>query len=229
LLGRARAVLAEARALGAAAEALRDPLAGTLRLGVIPTLGPTLLPGLLAQVGQELPRLDLRIEERQSAALLEDVRSGELDAALVALPYEAPGVVVRPLFDEALVLLAPVGHPLAGTGPVDATQVSDHPLLLLEQGHCLRDHVLRVCPGQDTDSPARVTSLGTLIALVRAGVGPALVPQGAVGPDLRDDPAVVVRALAPPEPSRGVALWWRRGTARQVVLRRLESLLIESR
>lgn len=228
ILGRARAVLAEARALSSAAEALRDPLAGRLRLGVIPTLGPTLLPALLPRLAAELPRLALQVLEAQSAELLGALRQGELDVALVALPYPATGVVVRPLFDEPLVLVVPAAHPLALPGPVTPAALVDQPLLLLAQGHCLRDHVLRSCSPRDVDAPSRASSLATLVALVQAGVGATLLPARAVDAALSADPRVVARRFTAPEPVRRIALWWRPGTARQVVLRRVEALLLEA-
>lgn len=227
LVGRARRVLAEARELADAAAALRDPFAGGVRLGAIPTLAPYVLPGLVAAVREELPRVELRLLEEQTEVLGDLLGRGDLDVAVVALPYPRQGVTVRGLYDEPFFLVTPEGHPLAEEVPVLPSQVAPHPLLLLQQGHCLRDHTLQVCRLAPGTSPVvEASSLGTLLLMVRQGLGPALVPRMAL-PD--DRSGLCVRRFAAPAPTRGVGMWWRPSSPRAPLFERLGELLLETR
>jgi len=227
LVERARAVLAGSRELVDAAAALRDPFAGTVRLGAIPTLAPWLLPPLVAAVARELPDLELRLVEEQTDVLGEALSRGELDLAVVALPYARPGVAVRGLYDEPFFFVAPAGHPLAGEGPLLPSAAAPFRPLLLRQGHCLRDHALQAC-ALDRDAPAAVeaTSLTTLLLMVRQGLGHTLVPEMALPGDRSD---LSIRPFTRPVPTRGIGLWWRPSSPRAPLFDRIGDLLLETR
>ncbi len=227
LVSRARRVLAEARELVDAAAVLRDPYAGTLRLGAIPTLAPYVLPALMEAASVDLPDLRLLLVEEQTEGLGDRLVRGELDLAVVALPFPRESVSVRGLYEEPFFVVAPEGHPLAGTSPVLAAEVGRHPLLLLRQGHCLRDHALQACRlARTTPAKVEATSLGTLLLMVRRGLGATLVPAMAL-PEDRD--GLCVRPFAAPVPTRGVGLWWRPSSPRAALFRRLGRLLQDTR
>ncbi len=225
LVERARRILAQARELVDAAAALRDPLAGVVRLGAIPTLAPYVLPALVDAVRRELPALELQLLEEQTSVLGDRLLGGDLDLAIVALPYPRPGLAVRGLYEEPLLLVTPADHPLAGERPLLRSELAGHALLLLRQGHCLRDHVLQACGTQrDTGAAVEASSLGTLLLMVRQGMGAALIPRMALPVDRT---GICVRRFAAPEPTRGVGLWWRPSSPRAALFERLGALLRE--
>lgn len=227
LIERARRVLAEVRELADEAKALTDPFAGVLRLGAVPTLAPWVLPPLLRAVGRELPRLELRLIEEQTEVLGESLSRGELDLAIVALPYPRDNVRVLGLYEEPFFVVAPAGHPLAEGPPLLPAQVAASHPLLLRQGHCLRGHALAACRmGRDAQSPMEASSLGTLLLMVEQGLGLTLVPEMALPADRS---RVAVRPFAHPVPTRGVGLWWRPSSPRAPLFQRLGELLKESR
>lgn len=211
LVEQARVVLDEARRFVDLASQSREPLAGDFRLGVIPTIGPYLLPHVVRSLRARFPKLRLLLRELQTEALLAELRSARLDAGLLALPVAGDDLVRAPLFDEPFVLALPRGHPLAKRARVRADALADLPLLLLDEGHCLRDQALEVCGRVSSRSREEVAgaSLETLRNMVAAGVGVTLLPQLAA--DRRTDVALVPLA---PEPSRRVALLWRKVYAR---------------
>ncbi|HYB80250.1 MAG TPA: LysR substrate-binding domain-containing protein, partial [Mycobacterium sp.] len=145
LLPRAQAAVDAVDAFTAAAEGTSDPLHASMRLGLIPTVAPYVLPTVLAGIAEQLPALTLRVIEDQTDRLLTALREGALDAALIALPADAAGVTAIPIYDEDFVLALPPGHPLSGKRRVPATALAELPLLLLDEGHCLRDQALDVC------------------------------------------------------------------------------------
>lgn len=227
LVERARRVLADAHELVDAAALLRDPFAGVLRLGAIPTLAPYVLPGLLDAVRAHLPRLELRLVEEHTEELGARLARGELDLAIVALPFPQPGVRVLGLYEEPFWFVAPREHPLAAGPPLLASEVAAARPLVLRSGHCLRGHVLAACNLADDGSLAfEASSLGTLLLMVEQGLGPTLVPDMALPADRS---RVAVRALAPPVPSRGVGLWWRPSSPRAPLYERIGELLVASR
>ena len=226
IVARARRILADARELTDAAAALTEPLAGVVRLGAIPTIAPFVLPELLDAVREHLPRIELRLVEEQTVDLGDRLLRGDLDVAVVALPYPRAGVAVRGLYDEPLLLVTPTDHPLAGTRPLLRSELIGHPLLLLRQGHCLRDHTLAACAAnQETNAAVEASSLGTLLLMVRHGLGAALVPAMALP---EDRSGLCVRRFAAPEPVRGVGLWWRPSSPRAALFERLGAFLRES-
>jgi LysR family hydrogen peroxide-inducible transcriptional activator len=214
---RARAVLEEVAALMEEAEAVRAPFTGALRLGVIPTVAPYLLPTVLNLVHERYPDLDLQVHEEQTANLLDGLTTGRLDLLLLAVPLGVPGVTELPLFDEDFVLVTPLGHELGGRQGIPREALRALNLLLLDEGHCLRDQALDICreAGRD-DVPVTTTAAGlsTLVQLVAGGLGVTLLPRTAVTVETSRNPQLLTGRFAHPAPSRRVALAMRTGAAR---------------
>jgi LysR family hydrogen peroxide-inducible transcriptional activator len=212
LLPRARALLADVGGLVDEARRLADPLAGPLRLGVIPTIGPYLLPDVAPLLRAALPRVTLAWSEDRTRILVDALRAGELDGALVALEASLGEVQSLVLGRDEFLLAVPAGHPrAAGEGPVGLDALDDAELLLLEEGHCLRDQVLAVCGRRRTQrTDVRTTSLGTLAQMVAGGGGVTLIPWLAAPVENRAG-GLVLRAFADPAPARTLALVFRPG------------------
>jgi LysR family hydrogen peroxide-inducible transcriptional activator len=210
VVARARAILDEIRTIGDLARGQRAPLAGVLRLGVIPTLAPYFLPWLVPPLQAAFPQLRLVLRESMTAALVEELALYRLDAAVVALPVTAPGLVAEPLFDEPFWLLAPSRHPLAARARVREADLRGQHILLLTEGHCLREQALAICgDAGPADDGFRATSLETLRQLVAAGLGCTLLPALAL-PTAVGTKAVVARAFRAPAPHRRIGIVWRR-------------------
>jgi len=220
VVARARHMLRDADDIRSLARASQDPLSGSLKVGLIPTLGPYLLPRAAPKVAKALPKLQLMLHEYQTAPLIERTLAGELDLAILALPADTKGLVTRSLFREAFLVAMPASHRLAGKKRVKATDLEDEKLLLLEEGHCLRDQALEVCAHVGTDEQDfRATSLETLRQMVAAGLGLTLLPSlAAVGP-FASARGLAVRPFAPPAPSRMVGAAWRRSSSRGEAIR----------
>ncbi|MFE3597870.1 LysR substrate-binding domain-containing protein [Streptomyces sp. NPDC059142] len=218
LAERAAAVLREVGALLDEAEAVRAPFTGVLRLGVIPTVAPYLLPTVLRLVRGSYPDLDLQVHEEQTASLLEGLTTGRLDLLLLAVPLGQPTVTELPLFDEDFVLVAPDGHPLAGRHDLPRQALRELPLLLLDEGHCLRDQALDICreAGRTDGIPATTTAAGlsTLVQLVAGGLGVTLLPRTAVQVETGRSGRLATACFEAPAPSRRIALAMRTGAAR---------------
>ncbi len=198
LIGHARAAVAEAEAMLTVARGLRDPLAGRFRLGIIPTLAPYLLPLVFAPLREALPALEVEPWEEQTTALLERLRLYELDAALLATEVDGPDLASRPLFAEPFLAALPPEHPLAGRAVVAEAELAPD-ILVLEDGHCLRDQALAACGPGGTLGGAlggtlRAASLSTLLNMVAAGYGTTLIPGLAAG--AAEDAGIVLRPLA---------------------------------
>lgn len=227
LLPRAQAVVEAADAFSAAAAGSSDPLRAGIRLGLIPTVAPYVLPTVLAGVAEELPGLTLRVTEDQTERLLTVLREGALDAALIALPAEAAGVTAIPIYDEDFVLALPPGHPLAGKRRVPATALADLPLLLLDEGHCLRDQALDVCHKAGVRAElanTRAASLATAVQCVTGGLGVTLIPQSAV-PVEASRSRLGLAQFAAPRPGRRIGLVFRSSSGRDESYRRLAGLI----
>ncbi len=210
---RARGALHEVGDIVELARAARDPSSGTVRVGLFPTLAPYLLPHVVGALHDRFPRLELLLVEEKSATLLEQLRDGRLDAALLARPQRDDALHEEVLFDEEFVLAVPVGHDLAReSGPVDVSVLADTDLLLLDEGHCLRDQALSVCAttGASERRGFRATSLETLRQMVAAGVGMTLLPRLSVEPPVTPAPGIVLRPFSAPAPRREIAMYWRR-------------------
>ncbi|MFT4570241.1 MAG: LysR family hydrogen peroxide-inducible transcriptional activator [Hyphomicrobiaceae bacterium] len=217
---RAREILVATRELVQAAEVFEAPMQGDLRLGVIPTIAPYLLPKALALIRREYPRLRILLREEQTATLVEMVADARLDAALVAEETDLGNLETLELFEDPFLLCVPVGHPLALRTSVTQRDLKDLSVLLLEDGHCLRDQALSVCAGGGAleIGDFRASSLGTLVEMVATDIGVTLLPAMAAR---GLPPGVVGIPFAAPAPKRTVALAWRRTSARKETLRLL--------
>ena len=228
IIAQARVVLEEAAKLRTLARATQDPMAGALRVGAIPTLGPYLLPHLLPAIRKSYPKLRLLLSESLTAQLLEALHAHTLDAALLALPVAHAGLETMELFREPFELALPVGHRLAKKKHAQPQDLADENLLLLAEGHCLRDQALDVCGATMRASREEVqaTSLETLRQMVAAGIGCTLLPRlstlGGARPDKR---LIELRPFAAPEPARLIGLVWRARGARAEAARRLGELI----
>ena len=225
---RARRVLGEVAQMGEVARRSQDPEAGSVRLGVFPTLAPYLLPHVLPGIRARFPRLELLLVEEKTDAILSRLHDGRLDAAVLALPLHDDQLHVEPLFEEPFVLAAPRTHPLAARDrPLRLDDLDHVHLLLLEEGHCLRDQALDVCrlAGANERDGFRATSLETLRQMVAAGVGLTLLPLLAVQPPVPPSPDIRLLKFLGKPPSRQVAMVWRRSTAMAGFLKQLAPLL----
>jgi LysR family hydrogen peroxide-inducible transcriptional activator len=213
---RARRLLLEADAIVELARTDRDPLAGALRLALIPTVGPYLLPHVVRRLKRELPRLKLMLYEYQTAPLLEKLRAGEIDMGILALPVPLDGLEAEPLYDEAFTLAVPAGHRLADHERVRVEDLKGETLLLLEDGHCLRDQALEVCSRirVQEEQDYRATSLETLRQMVAAGHGVTLMPQLAAESPVGGARGMRTKAFVRPAPTRTIGAVWRKSTTR---------------
>jgi LysR family transcriptional regulator, hydrogen peroxide-inducible genes activator len=222
VLDHARRVLGAVDDLVAAAHGHLDPLGGTLRFGLIPTLAPQLLPYLLPAMQAQLPRLSPTIVEEQTALLLERLRAGTIEAAMIATPVDDERLALIPLFDEPLLVALAAQHPLAGRRAIDPSEIDPATLLLLSEGHCLRDQALAFCNepslGKNLSGDFRAASLETVLHLVEAGLGVTLVPETYVTAQRRNASTIAFRPLAVPSASRRIGLAFRRSSARRIAL-----------
>lgn len=228
---RAKAVLEEVGALMAEAEAVRAPFTGVLRLGVIPTVAPYLLPTVLQLVHDRYPHLDLQVHEEQTTSLVDGLTTGRLDLLLLAVPLGVPGVVELPLFDEDFVLVTPLDHPLGGREGIAREALKELNLLLLDEGHCLRDQALDICrEAGRADAPVTTTAAGlaTLVQLVAGGLGVTLLPRTAVRVETSRSDQLRTASFAAPAPARRVALAMRTGAARSTEYAELAAALREA-
>jgi len=228
IVAHARGVLAEVEQIKGIARRTLDPEAGTLRLGIFPTLGPYLLPHVVPQLHQRFPRLELLLVEEKTEELLHRLREGRLDAALLALPVHDDGLHAEFLFEEPFVLAVPQGHPLAARPALKLADLDGQHLLLLEDGHCLREQALAVCQlaGAGEKNGFRATSLETLRQMVAAEVGITLLPTLAVKPPVARLPNVrLVPFRGKHPPSRRIAMLWRKSSAMGDILMRLAEVL----
>jgi LysR family hydrogen peroxide-inducible transcriptional activator len=214
---RARSLLAEAEALVALGRSASEPLSGPLRLGVIPTISPYLLPRLLPALRRKHAKLRLYLTEDLTARIVERLNAGNLDLLLLALPYDLPGLETMKLFDDPFLFASRPDHPLAQgpDKPLPPARLDHEPLLLLEDGHCLRDQALAACKlGERRRQPFAATSLPTLIQMVDNGLGSTLLPRMAVSAGALKGSAIVTRPLEG-NPTRGIGLAWRRADPRR--------------
>ncbi len=219
---RAREVLNEIEQIRAIARRTLDPESGTLRLGIFPTLGPYLLPHVVPQLRERFPRLELLLTEDKTEAVLRRLREGQLDAGILALPLHDDSLHAEFLFEEPFVLATPDGHPLAHRKELRLTDLADQNLMLLEDGHCLRDQALEVCrlAGAGEKTGFRATSLETLRQMVAANVGVTLLPILAVHPPVAQTGNVHLIPFRGTPPSRRIAMAWRRSSAMSAFLKR---------
>jgi LysR family hydrogen peroxide-inducible transcriptional activator len=216
IVRRARLLLQEADAIVELARNDRDPLAGPLKLALIPTVGPYLLPHVVGRLRRELPRLKLMLYEYQTEQLLERLRAGEVDVGILALPVPMDGLESAPLYDEPFVLAVPAAHALADRERVKVDDLRGETLLLLEDGHCLRDQALEVCSRirVSEEQDYRATSLETLRQMVAAGHGITLLPELAAETPVGTARGLRVKPFVKPAPGRSIGAVWRKSTTR---------------
>ena len=229
IVARARRIIEASDEVVALARTHRDPLAGKLRLALLPTIGPYLLPRVSREIRKALPRLELRLYEYQTEQMLEKLHAGQIDVGVLALPVDMEGLDSRLLYDEPFTVALPENHRLTKKTSLKAEDLKDEPLLLLEDGHCLRDQALEVCSrvGMQEKQDFRATSLETLRQMVATGAGVTLLPElsskGAYG----SARGVVLRPFAKPAPVRHVGAIWRKSTARKPAIDALCKIIEE--
>jgi len=224
----ARRVLAETDRLVDLVSAAHEPLSGTLRMGIIPTIAPFLLPRAMPSLREDYPQLKLRLREQMSETLCHEVHAGEVDVVLYALPYRCGDVHEEVLFDDPFYAAYPPGEdPLPETARSE--DLDDRTLLLLEEGHCLRDHALAACslPGLDPTRSILGTSLHTLVQMVDTGLGMTLLPKMAIEGGILNGTRVRTVPLAGDAPSRTIGLVWRKNSPRSEEYRMLADFFRE--
>lgn len=227
IVTQAQRVLEQTFAIKEIAKQGKDPLIGPFRLGVIYTIGPYLLPTLVKQMIRRVPQMPLMLQENYTLKLLELLKQGEIDAAIMALPFPETGLMVRPLYDEPFVVALPAGHPWEKRRKIDAADLKQETMLLLGNGHCFRDHVLGVCPelmhfSQTADGIQKTfegSSLETIRHMVASGVGITVLPRmsvAEVGPHASGPDADLLSYVPfeDPVPDRRVVLVWRKSFTR---------------
>ena len=227
---RARHILSEAEGLVQLAQATREPLSGPLKLGVIPTISPYLLPRILPGLRRRHPKLRLFLTEDLSPRIAERLDAGELDVLLLALPYDLPGAETMRLFDDAFLFACRKDHELANARTLPPERLNAEPLLLLQDGHCLRDHALAACNLMNRRGvqPFQATSLPTLIQMVDNGIGTTLLPAMAVQAGALKGTQIVTRPVTGrPVPSREIGLAWRKANPRREEFRLLGHDIVE--
>ncbi len=228
IVDRARAALGEVEAIRAIALRTKDPESGTIRLGIFPTLGPYLLPHVIPRIRRRYPRLELLLFEEKTEIVLTKLREGRLDAGILALPLHDDQLEHEFLFEEPFLLAVPQDHALAKRRKLKVADLIDQRVLLLEDGHCLRDHALDVCQlaGARERTGFRATSLETLRQMVAAHVGITLLPVLAVQPPIAQTPHVhLIEFAGADTPSRRIAMAWRKSSAAAPLLRQLAALI----
>ncbi|WDS35864.1 LysR substrate-binding domain-containing protein [Pseudoxanthomonas sp.] len=226
---RARRIVAEVDQMKEAARRSQDPEAGTVKLGIFPTLGPYLLPHVVPAIRARFPQLELLLVEEKSDVLLQRLREGRLDAGLLALPIDEDQLHVEFLFEEPFVLAVPEHHPLASRASLTLAELNEQKLLLLEDGHCLREQALEVCrlSGANEKSEFRATSLETLRQMVAAEVGMTLLPTLAVKPPVARSDNIHLLGFSDSHPSRRIAMVWRKSSAMNTFLTQLAQVFRE--
>lgn len=226
---RGERVLAAARDLADFARHRGRVLSGRLKLGIIPTLAPYLLPNVLPALQGRYPDLTVELRETQTKILIEELAGGDLDVVMLALPVPDGEIETLRLFDDPFLLAVPADDPQPKNSPVNAREIDQQRLILLEEGHCLRDQALAYCGGVRTAMPLSLgaTSLTTVMQMVANGYGVTLVPQVAVDVEVRDERVRLLRFTAP-EPARTIGLAWRRTSPRKVDFMALGKIAVEA-
>jgi LysR family transcriptional regulator, hydrogen peroxide-inducible genes activator len=227
IVARARRLLVDAEELVGVARKAKEPLSGPLRFGVIPTVGPYILPALLSHLAKALPNLKLYLRESQTAVLLDKLAGGELDILLVATPYDLGDVEAMEIAKDPILVAMPRNHSLGQRKMVSRSDIASEQLLLIEDGHCLRSHSLQACRIVDAvrNEVFQATSLRMLVQMVAAGLGITLMPEISVNWELASVHNVVVRPLSPDQPFRTLVLAWRPTSSRGIEFRMLGSLI----
>ena len=234
IVRQAQLVIEQAAALKEMAKLGKDPLSGPLRMGVIYTIGPYLLPDLVRQAIARVPQMPLMLQENFTAKLLDMLRLGELDCAILAEPFPDTGLAMAPLYDEPFVAAVPTKHALAKRKTISAEELKAETMLLLGTGHCFRDHVLEVCPeyarfastssgGEGISKSFEGSSLETIKYMVASGMGVTVVPQLSVPAE--SQPHIKYIKFSAPAPTRRVVLAWRRSFPRYEAIAALRNAI----
>ena len=231
IVRQAQTVIEQAAGIKEIARRGKDPVSGPLRLGVIYTVGPYLLPDLVRQAIERMPRMPLMLQENFTVKLLEMLRTGELDAAIIAEPFPDTGLAVAPLYDEPFMVAVPKKHPLARRKRIPADELKKETMLLLGTGHCFRDHVLEVCPehaqfsshSEGIRKSFEGSSLETITYMVASGMGVTVVPQLSVPAEV--DKHITYVPFSAPIPTRRVVLAWRRTFTRYEAIAALRNAI----
>jgi LysR family hydrogen peroxide-inducible transcriptional activator len=223
-------MLEAAESIVTVAQTQRDPLAGQLRLALLPTIGPYLLPRVAQPIRRRLPRLELRLYEYQTTQILEKLAAGEIDLGILALPVELDGLDARQLYSEPFAVAMPDQHRLAKRDSVRVEELKGETLLLLEDGHCLRDQALAVCSrvGLHEKQDFRATSLETLRQMVATGAGVTLLPELATRGAYGNARGVTIRPFVRPAPARNIGGIWRKTSARPAAIDALCAIIADN-
>jgi len=235
IIEQAQRVLEQAAAVKEIAKHGKDPLSGPVKVGVIYTIGPYLLPQLVRQMISDAPRMPMLLQENFTVKLLELLRQGEIDVAIMADPFNAQGLVTQPLYDEPFVVAVPNGHPLAERKSIPATLLKAETMLLLGTGHCFRDQVLEVCPELSRYSQASAgiqktfegSSLETIRHMVASGIGITVLPWTAMPPPSRRDSLLRYVPFDDPPPIRRVSIAWRKSYARAPAVAKIRDAVLK--
>lgn len=232
IIEQARRVLAEAAALESLAQQGKDELNGVLRLGVIYTVGPYLLPRLVPRLHEQVPNMPLVIEENFTAVLSRQLRQNELDAIIIALPFTLPGVDTWPLYDEPFVVVMPSGHEWRRRKSVPPNDLAGENLLLLGPGHCFREQVLEACPDcveteTEAQRPMAGSSLETIRHMVASGLGITVLPRSSMEERVDETALLITRPFTGEPPSRRIALAWRKSFPRPKAIAALRRAILE--
>ncbi|QLC21918.1 LysR family transcriptional regulator [Parasphingopyxis sp. CP4] len=227
---KAQRVLREAEELSEMARAAGKPLSGEMRMGVIPTIAPFLLPHILPKLRTDWPDLKLFLREETSPAACDSLQRGQIDCILLALPYSCGEVDYAELFDDRLFVAFPEGEPADPPKQISPDTIDEGKLLLLEDGHCLKDHALAACNRPELRAEARMmgTSLHTLVQMVENGLGTTMLPEMAIDAGILRDTHIVARPLDADHPSRTIALVWRKNSPREKDFRLLADAMREA-
>jgi LysR family hydrogen peroxide-inducible transcriptional activator len=227
IVHQAQKVLEEAQVIKHLAQHGQDPLSGPVRLGTIYTIAPYLLPKLISKSREVLPKMPLYLQENFTVRLLELLKQGDIDAAVLAEPFSESGLDVIPLYDESLVVAVPVGHPWETTPVIQHADLQSQATLLLGQGHCFRDHVLDICPDMQRSqrnedlSGFEGSSLETIRQMVAGGIGVSVFPVTSINDQTNPNSLIKYVPFAEPIPKRRVVLVWRKSYARSAAMHAL--------
>jgi len=235
IVEQAQHVLEQSNAIREIAAQGRDPLAGPLRVGVIYTIGPYLLPHLVKRMIEDAPQMPLLLQENFTTKLLELLRQGDIDVAILADPFHDTGLVTQAVYDEPFIVAVPKSHPWAKRKSIRSEELKEQTMLLLGTGHCFRDHVLEVCPELSRFSQASAgiqktfegSSLETIRHMVASGIGVTVLPRMA-RPDLSDDGLLTYLPFERPEPYRRVSLVWRKSYSRRAAIEALRKAILQA-
>ncbi|MAN46494.1 MAG: hydrogen peroxide-inducible genes activator [Alphaproteobacteria bacterium] len=224
---RATALINDAHALVQAVQSAGALLTGPFHLGAIPTIAPFVLPAAVRALSETYPNLKLYLHEDKTSRLIDQLRTRTLDAALIALPWDVHGVETLPLFDDEFLFAAPVNHPLAKKNGLSPEDLANEDILLLEDGHCLRDHALSICRMKTGENKGQVaaTSLGTLVNMIAGGLGVSLLPKLATDNGLSTGPDVALREFVRPVIGRQIGIAWRTGSPREADARKIGEIV----